>query len=119
MENIWNFELNNQVDEVISHLQNDDSFRNGKLNYTILHKSANKNILLIAMHQNNEFESFQASNAVTIQVLRGELLLKSKSSYEVIKQGRILFLLDKSYYLLEALEDSAFLLMTSDIEFTN
>jgi len=113
MENYTEINQNfSNIDEVISLIKHDASWLSGELGFNVVHHDHEKNVMVVAMHSDSEFESFQANNALIIKVISGNIRLRINGLTSVIPAGKSVILLEHSFYLIESLEESVFLLTT-------
>lgn len=110
-EHLYNYP---QINEAINNIKRGFAYRNGELGYRVLQRDADKNILVIAMHEGTEFESTQIDSLLTINVIEGKIRLKNKMRDATISAGKTLTLSEKGYYFLECMEESIILLETSN-----
>lgn len=101
-----------ELDSAISNIKQGSAWLNGELGFNVLQQNSDSNVLIIAMHENTEFESFQANNSLIIKVVLGKLRFKINNKVSVIESGKMVILLEKAFYLIESMEESVFLLMT-------
>ncbi len=108
-EPIHNF---SELDSAISNIKKDSAWLNGELGFNVLQQNPDSNVLVIAMHENTEFESYQANNSLIIKVIHGKLRFKINNKVSEIESGKMVILMEKAFYLIESMEESVFLLMT-------
>ncbi|HLN53901.1 MAG TPA: hypothetical protein VK212_09350 [Lentimicrobium sp.] len=113
MENYSETNINfSQIDDAIDHIKHGHNWLSGELGFNILQQNPDSNVLIIAMHDNSEFESFQANNSLVIKVIHGKVRFNLKNKSTIVESGQTIILLEKVFYLIEAIEESVFLLMT-------
>lgn len=113
MENYSESSINySQIDDVITRIKQGSNWLSGELGFNVLQQNPDCNVLIIAMHENTEFESFQANNSLILKVLHGKVRFNSKNKSTIVESEKTIILKEKMFYLIEAIEESAFLLMT-------
>ncbi len=113
MENYTETNINfSQIDDAISHIKQGRNWQSGDLGFNILQQNSENNVLIIAMHDNSEFESFQANNSILIKVIHGKVRFHLKDKTTLIESGQSIALNEKVHYLIEAIEESIFMLIT-------
>ncbi|MGE5382493.1 MAG: hypothetical protein ACM3PX_03605 [Omnitrophica WOR_2 bacterium] len=113
MENYTETKQNfSQLDDVITNIKKDHNWLNGELGFTVLQQNPDNNVVIIVMHENTEFESFQANNTLVLKVIHGKLKFKIRDKETIIESGKVLILQEHLFYLIESMEESVFLLMT-------
>ena len=60
---------------LIEKMKHDCSWVNGELNAMILLKRPDKQIVLTAMHEGTEINSYQSNDSITFQIIEGKLKL--------------------------------------------
>ncbi len=101
-----------EIDSAISNIKQGTAWLSGELGFNVLQQNPDNNVLIIAMHENTEFESYQANNSLIIKVIHGKLRFKINNKVSVIESGKMVILVEKAFYLIESMEESVFLLMT-------
>ncbi len=120
MENYTETNINfSQIDDAISHIKQGKNWLSGELGFNILQQNPDSNVLIIAMHDNSEFESFQANNSILIKIIHGKVRFHLKDKTSILESGQTTVLMDKVFYMIEAIEESVFLLMTFNSFKTN
>lgn len=113
MENYSESNINiSEIDKAITNIKQGQNWLSGELGFNILQQNPDSNVLIIAMHDNTEFESFQANNSLVIKVIHGKVRLHLKDKTAIIEPGQTIILIEKVFYVLEAIEETVFLLMT-------
>lgn len=113
MENYTEINQNfSNIDEVISLIKHDTSWLSGELGFNVVHHDSDRNVMVVAMHTDSEFESFQANSALIIKVIGGNIRLRIKGNTSVIPAGKSVILREHSFYLIESLDEAVFLLTT-------
>jgi len=83
---------------------------NGELNALILLKSRNKQIVLTALHEGTEIDSFQANDSITFQIIEGKLKFHSQYESVMLDKGQLMTLHEKIKYSLTTKEETVLLL---------
>jgi quercetin dioxygenase-like cupin family protein len=100
--------------DLINSLKQSPEWVNGELNAKILLNSPEKQIILTALHEKTEINSFQSKESITIQIIEGEMLYHSNKDSMILNTGQLLTLRDNIKYRLTSLEESVFLLTISN-----
>jgi quercetin dioxygenase-like cupin family protein len=95
-------------------MKKSDSWSNGELNALILLKSPEKQIILTAMHEGTEIESFQSNESITFQIIEGRLKFHIRKDSVILKEGQLMTLDENINYRLSSQEETVFLLTISD-----
>lgn len=101
-----------EIDHAINCIKQGHDWLQGELGFTILQKNPDSNVIVIAMHENTEFESFQANNSLILKVIQGKIKFKVNCKDSIIEAGKMVILMENVFYLIESLEESIFLLIT-------
>jgi len=99
---------------LITNMKQSDSWSNGELNALILLKSPEKQIILTAMHEGTEIESFQSNESITFQIIEGRLKFHIRKDSVILKEGQLMTLDENINYRLSSQEETVFLLTISD-----
>lgn len=99
---------------LIATMKQSFTWANGELNALILLKSPEKRIILTAMPEGTEVESYQSNDSVTFQVIEGRLKFHVRKDTITLHKGQVMTLDDKIKYRLEAEEETVVLLTISD-----
>jgi quercetin dioxygenase-like cupin family protein len=95
---------------LIRKMKHDSTWAQGVLNSRILLKSHQKQVVLIAMHEGTEINSFQSNESVTIQIIEGILRFHTRKENLMLKNGQLVILNEKIAYRLTTREDTLVLL---------
>ena len=106
----YNALLSFDLPTLIEKMKQSLSWVHGELNAKILVESPYKQILLTALHEGTEIESFQAYDSITIQVIEGRLNFHSKNKSVTLEKSQLLALHEKIEYSLTCAEETVFLL---------
>lgn len=101
-----------KIDDAITRIKQGQAWMNGELGFNVVQQNPENNVLVVAMHKDNEFESFQANNALIVKVIHGKIRFRIKGKVSEVESGKMVILMEHSFYLIESLEESVFLLMT-------
>lgn len=99
---------------LITNMKQSDSWSNGELNALILLKSPEKQIILTAMHEGTEIESFQSNESITFQIIEGRLKFHIRKDSVILNEGQLMTLDENINYRLSSQEETVFLLTISD-----
>jgi hypothetical protein len=89
------------------------SWAKGELKNMILLNSPDKQVLLTAVHERTEIDSFQINDSVAYHILEGELVFRTREESLNLKEGQLLTLYEKVQYSLTATAETVFLLTIS------
>jgi quercetin dioxygenase-like cupin family protein len=99
---------------LIESMKHSYSWGKGELNAMILLKSQEKKILLTALHEGTEINSFQSNESISLQILEGRLEFHTWKESVILDKGQLLTLHDKIKYSLTSSEETVFLLTVVD-----
>lgn len=102
--------LNFDLPVIIKKMKRSNSWASGELNSMILLKNRNKQILVTALHEDTQIQSFQSNDSVTFQIIEGSLNFYSWKQSVTLNKGQILTLSEKINYNLTSTEETVFLL---------
>jgi hypothetical protein len=94
----------------IGKLKQSHSWGRGELNNMILLNSPEKQIVLTALHEKTEVESFQESDSISFQIIEGELRFSTRQKSLLLKEGQLLTLSEKVNYSFTTEEETVLLL---------
>lgn len=86
------------------------SWANGELNSMILLKTPDKQIVLTALHDRTEIQSFQSNESITFQIIEGKLTFRTPKESITLDEGQLLTLHENVKYSLTTEEETVFLL---------
>jgi hypothetical protein len=98
----------------IENMKHSHSWVKGELISMILLNRPDKQILLTAMHERTEVNSFQSKDSITFQIIEGKLMFHSLKESVILKKGQLLTLNEKVEYSLIILEETVILLTISN-----
>ena len=99
---------------LIATMKGSYSWANGELNALILLKDPDKKIILTAMHEGTEIESFQSNDSVTLKILEGKLRFHVLKNSITIRKDQLMTLKQHIGYRLTTSEETIFLLTISN-----
>jgi len=102
--------LTYDLPSLVDTMKHKQAWAEGELNAMVLLKSLDKQIVLTALHEGTEIQSFQSNDSVTFQIIEGKLMFHTQKESVALDKGQLLTLHDKINYRLESEEDTVFLL---------
>jgi quercetin dioxygenase-like cupin family protein len=98
---------------LIDKMKHSSAWVRGELNAMILLKSLDKQIVLTALQEGTEINSFQANNSVTFQIIEGMIRFHTRKESVNLEKGQLLTLDEKIKYSLTTSEETVFLMTIS------
>ncbi len=95
---------------LIENMKHSHTWEKGELNAMILLKSPGKQIVLTALHEGTEINSFQSNDSITFQIIEGELKFHARKESVTLNKGQLLTLHENIKYSLTTMEETVFLL---------
>ena len=95
---------------LIEKMKQSQSWAKGELNAMILLKNPDKQIVLTALHEGTEIQSFQSNDSITFQIIEGKVKLHTPKESVLLDQGQLLTLHENIKYSLTTNEESVLLL---------
>ena len=95
---------------LVDKMKHKQSWANGELNAMILLKTPNKQIVLTAMHDGTEIQSFQSNDSITFQIIEGQLMFHTREESVTLDEGQLLTLHENIKYSLTTKEETVLLL---------
>ena len=95
---------------LVKKMKSKQNWTKGELNSMILMKNFDKQIVLTALHEGTEINSFQSNNSITFQIIEGKLKFHSRKESVTIEKGQFLTLYENTKYSLTTSEDTVLLL---------
>ncbi len=89
------------------------SWIKGELKSLILLESADKNIILTAIHEGTEIESFQSNDSATIQIIEGGVTLYIRNDVLTLGKDELMTIDENIKYRLTTCEETVFLVTIS------
>ena len=99
---------------LISTMKNSNSWGKGELNALVLLKGPEEQIILTAIHDGTEIESFQSNDSVSFQIIKGHLKFHILKDSITIQKDQLITLREHIKYRLTTQEDTVFLLTVSN-----
>ncbi len=82
----------------------------GELNAMVLLKTPDKQIVLTAMHNGTEIQSFQSNDSVTFHIIEGQLIFHTRKESVILDEGQLLTIHENIKYSLTTKEETILLL---------
>ena len=95
---------------LVAQIKGEEAWRTGARNAMTLYKGPGLRIVLIAMHANTTIPSHHADGPISVQVLEGVLTFRTEAQAVTLRAGQLLTLSAGIPHVVEAAEESAFLL---------
>jgi len=95
---------------LVREIKNSKNYANGELNSMTLLKRPDKQIVLTALHEGTEINSFQANDSITFQIIEGKLEFFSNKESVTLERGQMMTVHDNIRYSLTTWQDTVFLL---------
>jgi hypothetical protein len=99
---------------LIAAMKNSNSWGKGELNSMVLLKSPDEQIILTAIHEGTEIESFQSNDSVSFEIIKGQLKFHILKDSITIQKDQLITLREHIKYRLTTQEDTVFLLTVSN-----
>jgi quercetin dioxygenase-like cupin family protein len=106
--------LNFDLPTLIENMKLSHAWAKGELNAMVLLKSPDKQIMLTALHEGTEINSFQSNGSVTFQIIEGKLMYKARKESLTLDKGQLLTLHENIKYSLTTTEETVFLLTVAN-----
>jgi hypothetical protein len=100
---------------LIATMKRNISWGKGELNTLILLKNPDEQIILAAMHEGTEIESFQSNDSVSFQIIEGKLKFHIRKDSFTLEKDQLMTFKEHIKYRLTSEEETIFLLTVSDI----
>jgi len=100
------FDLPTLVDK----MKQKQSWADGELNAIVLLKTPDKQIVLTAMHNGTEIQSFQSNDSITFQIIEGKLIFHTRNDSVILDEGQLLTIHENIKYSLTTKEETVLLL---------
>jgi hypothetical protein len=107
------FGLKLDLPELIKKMKRSNPWIEGELISLILLNRPGKQVLLTALHEKTEVNSFQSMDSITLQIIEGKLLFHSSEESVILNEGQLLTLHEHEEYSLISLKETVFLLTIS------
>lgn len=102
---------------IIEKMKHKQNWALGEMNATILLKSRSKQVVLTAIHQGTEINSFQANDSITFQIIEGKVRFHSRDESVTLHKGQSHTLFDNIKYSLTGKEDAVLMLTIATMAF--
>lgn len=96
---------------LIEKMKESSSWKKGEMTSKVLVNSPGRQIVLTALHEDTEIDSFQTSDSVTFQIVEGNIYFRSRNESAFLNKGQILTLHEHINYNLTAREETILLLI--------
>jgi len=96
--------------DLVDKMKHNQRWANGELIAMILLKTPNKQIVLTAMHDGTEIQSFQSNDSITFQIIEGQLMFHTRKESVTLVKGQLLTLHENIKYSLNTREETVLLL---------
>ena len=103
---------------LVERIKVNHSWANGELNSMILLKTPDKQIVLTALHDRTEIQSFQSNESITFQIIEGKLTFRTPKESVTLDEGQLLTLHENVKYSLTTEEETVFLLTIANSDLT-
>jgi len=95
---------------LIEKMKHSQSWAKGEVNAMILLKKPDKQIILTALHEGTEIQSFQSNDSITFQIIEGKVKLHTQKESVILDQGQLLTIHENTNYSLTTKEETVLLL---------
>lgn len=95
---------------LVKMLKISNSWEKGELCSTVLLKSPVKQIVLAAMPEGTEITSNRSDDPITLQIIEGSLMLKTRKQNRSLNKGHLLTLTENTKFLLASTEETVLLI---------
>jgi quercetin dioxygenase-like cupin family protein len=95
---------------LIEKMKDSRSWKNGELKTLTLLNAPGRQIVLTALHEGTEVDSFQTCDSITFQIVEGRILFRTSKESQFIDEGQTLTLYENIKYSFTASEESVVLL---------
>ncbi len=99
---------------LIKNLKHSQTWAKGELNTIILLKNPDKQIILTALHEGTQINSFQSNDSVSFQIIEGKIKFHTQKESVDLNQGQLLTLHENIKYTVTTMEETVFLLTVSN-----
>ena len=107
---INSYMFESDLPSLIEKMKASSSWKKGEMISKVLLDSPCRQIVLTALHEYTEIDSFQASDSVTFQIVEGKIYLRTGNESACLNKGQVLTLYEHINYNLTALEETILLL---------
>jgi hypothetical protein len=99
---------------IIENMKHSHAWAKGELISMILQNIPERQILLTALHEGTEIDSFQSKYSISLQIIEGKLIYHCLRESVILKKDQIHTLNKNVDYSLIAMEETVFLLTISN-----
>jgi hypothetical protein len=96
---------------LIQKMKRSQSWAAGELNSMILISRSSRKVVLSALHEETEIQSFQSDDSITFHIIEGRIKFQSQNKSVILDKGQKHTLQEKIRYRLKTMEETV-LLMT-------
>jgi hypothetical protein len=98
---------------LIATIKQSNEWAKGELKALILSKDSNKQIILTAMHEGTEIESYQSNDAISLRIIEGKLRFHMLKDSVTLGKDQVMTIREHIKYRLTTREETIFLLTIS------
>jgi hypothetical protein len=102
---------------LIKKMKQKENWTKAELNAMILVKRPDKQIVLAALHEGTEINSFQKNDSTSFQIIEGKLKFYNSRKSVTLEKGQLFTLCENIKYKLKTKEDTVLLLTTANNNF--
>jgi quercetin dioxygenase-like cupin family protein len=95
---------------LIEKMKHSHTWESGELHAMILLRNPGKKVVLAALHEGTEINSFQSDDSITFQIIEGKIKFHSRNESLTLGKGQLLTLHEKVKYSLTTREEAILLL---------
>jgi len=95
---------------IVEKIKHECSWKKGDLYAQVLLNNSDKQIVVAALHEGTEIESFQSNDSITFQIIEGKLKFRTRKESAILEKGQLLTLYENTKYKLTTSEETVFLL---------
>jgi len=99
---------------LIVSMKDSRSWKSGELKTLTLLNAPGRQIVLTALHEGTEVDSFQSCDSITFQIVEGRILFRTSKKSQFIDEGQTLTLHENIKYSFTASEEAVVLLTLSN-----
>jgi quercetin dioxygenase-like cupin family protein len=95
---------------LVYQMKHSKTWAEGELKSMTLLNSPDKQIVLTALHEGTEINSFQANDSITFQIIEGQLVFYTNKESVTLEKGQMMTVRENIKYSLTSWEETVFLL---------
>lgn len=95
---------------LIERMKDSRSWKNGELKTLTLLNVPGRQIVLTAIHEGTEIDSFQTCDSITLQIVEGRILFRTSKEVKFLDEGQALTLFENIKYSFTARAETVVLL---------